>query len=140
MSKHNNKPSEQKNPLTTPKTEPNKLIERIVYTGFISAITRLNGECMALRYERDRLRKENERVRTAFSHLENVVKEKDRAFTIAIIERDAWHKTAVAVDKKRTYDIVRRDIYEGRAKLWQIIWFVTFLGFVIVVSANFFAR
>lgn len=142
MSKHNNhaNPAEQKNPLTTPKTEVNELIERFVSSGCISAITRLKDECMALRYERDRLRQENERARTAFAQLENVVKEKDRAFTVVLIERDAWHKTAEEVDKRRHQASVRCEIADGRAKIWQILWFVTFLGFVLVVAAKFFAR
>lgn len=140
MSKHNNKPSEHKNPLTTPKSEANKVIERIVSTGCLGAIFRLKDENVALRVERDRLRRENERARAAFGQLENVVKEKDRAFTIAIIERDAWHKTAEAVDKQRTDAIVRRDIYEGRAKLWQTLFVVTVLVNALVVAFRLFAR
>ena len=140
MSKHNNKPSEHKNPLTTPKSEANKVIERIVSTGCLVAIFRLKDENVALRVERDRLRRENERARAAFGQLENVVKEKDRAFTIAIIERDAWHKTAEAVDKQRTDAIVRRYIYEGRAKLWQTLFVVTVLVNALVVAFRLFAR
>ena len=140
MSKHNNKPSEQKNPLTTPKSEANKVIERIVSTGCLGAIFRLRQENIALRVERDRLRQENERARTAFAQLENVVKEKDRAFTVVLIERDAWHKTADEVAKGSNQAFVRCEIAEGRVKIWQILWFVTFLGFVLVVAAKFFAR
>lgn len=142
MSKHNNhaKPSEQKKPVSTLKTEPNNLIERIVSTGCLGAIIRLKDDNVALRVERDRLRQENERARTAFAQLENVVKEKDRAFTVVLIERDAWHKTAEEVDKRRHQAFVRCEIAEGRAKIWQILWFVTSLGFVLVVAAKFFAR
>ena len=139
MSKHN-KPSEHKNPLTTPKSEANNVIERIVSTGCLGAIFRLKDENVALRVERDHLRRENERARAAFGQLENVVKEKDRAFTIAIIERDAWHNTAEAVDKQRTDAIVRRDIYEGRAKLWQTLFVVTVLVNALVVAFRLFAR
>lgn len=142
MSNHNKlaKPAEQKKPVGTLKTEPNKLIERIVSTGCLGAIIRLKDENVALRVERDRLRRENERARAAFGQLENVVKEKDRAFAIAIIERDAWHKTAEAIDKQRTDAIVRRDIYEGRAKLWQTLFVVTVLVNALVFVSRLFAR
>lgn len=116
MSKHNNhaKPAEQKKPVGTLKTEPNKLIERIVSTGCLGAIIRLKDENVALRVERDRLRRENERARIAFGQLENVVKEKDRAFTIAITER--------------------------RAKLWQTLFVVAGLVAGLVNALVFVSR
>jgi len=103
---------------------------------------------VSLKRERDFLRADCDRKSLAVVQLQNLIAEKDRAFAKAVVERDAWRKTAETVDLQRRKNAAlidvaeaRREVADGRAKFWQAMWIAQILVFVAVVVVKcFFAR